>query len=128
MRKPAKIRTVGTTSAILTLAALCGAATSALSTAAWAQDPSEVVNNQVQAGDVFSQGTLNVVTVEEGVTQSTSATGNSVQAYGDRTDMAVTSNQTLVGSVIAQTVVNVDANLGADSAISTTALGNTADV
>ena len=107
----------------MTLVALCGVATSA-----FAQDPSEVVNNQVQAGDVFSQGTLNVVTVEEGVTQSTSATGNSVQAYGDRTDMAVTSNQTLVGSVIAQTVVNVDSNLGADSAISTTALGNTADV
>jgi hypothetical protein len=107
----------------VTLVALCGVATSA-----FAQDPSEVINNQVQVGDVFSQGTLNVVTVEEGVTQSTSATGNSVQAYGDRTDMAVTSNQTLVGSVIAQTVVNVDSNLGADSAVATTALGNTADV
>ncbi len=109
------------------LVALCGVATSALPTGAWAQ-PSEVINNQVQAGDVFATGTLNVVTVEEGVTQSTSATGNSVQAYGDRTDMAVTSNQTLVGSVVAQTVVNVEDNLGADSAISTTALGNTADI
>jgi hypothetical protein len=123
MPKPVKTPTAGTKTAIVTLVALCGVATSA-----FAQDPSEVVNNQVQVGDVFSQGTLNVVTVEEGVTQSTSATGNSVQAYGDRTDMAVTSNQTLVGSVIAQTVVNVDSNLGADSAISTTALGNTADV
>lgn len=103
------------------LVALCGAATSAS-----AQSP--VVNNQVQNGDIFAQGTLNIVTVEEGAQQSTTATGNSVQAYGDRTDMAVTSNQTMVGSVIAQTVVNVDASLGADTAVSTMALGNTADV
>ena len=109
------------------LVALCGAATSAAPlSSAWAQSP--VVNNQVQNGDVFSQGTLNIVTVEEGAQQSTTATGNSVQAYGDRTDMAVTSNQTMVGSVIAQTVVNVDANLGADTAVSTMALGNTADI
>ena len=105
------------------LVALCGAATSAL-----AQDPSSVINNQVQADDVFAQGTLNIVTVEEGAQQSTTATGNSVQAYGDRTDMAVTSNQTLVGSVIAQTVINVDSSLGSDTAVSTTALGNTADI
>lgn len=111
----------------MTLAALCGVATSGIAGAAWAQ-PSEVINNQVQAGDVFSQGTLNIVTVEEGVTQDTSATGNSVQAYGDQTDMAVTSNQTLVGNVVAQSVVNVDTSLGEDSAVSTTALGNTADI
>ena len=104
------------------LVALCGAATSAFA------QPSEVINNQVQAGDVFATGTLNIVTVEEGAQQSTTATGNSMQAYGDRTDMAVTSNQTLVGNVIAQTVVNVDTSLGDDTAISTMALGNTADV
>ena len=39
------------------LVALCGAATSAS-----AQSP--VVNNQVQNGDIFAQGTLNIVTVE----------------------------------------------------------------
>jgi hypothetical protein len=105
------------------LAALCGVATSA-----WSQDPSEVINNQVQVGDVFSQGTLNIVTVEEGVQQDTSATGNAVQAYADQADMAVTSNQTLVGSVQAQTVVNVSGNLGEDSAVSTLAIGNTADI
>ena len=108
---------------------LCGAATSAFAPPALAQvDPSDVVNNQVQNGDVFSQGTLNIVTVEEGASLDTSATGNSVQAYGDLTDMAVTSNQTMVGSVIAQSRINVDANLGADTAVSTTALGNTADI
>ncbi len=105
---------------------LCGAVTSASSSIAWGQSP--VVNNQVQNGDVFSQGTLNIVTVEDGAQQSTTATGNSVQAYGDRTDMSVTSNQTMVGSVIGQTVVNVASDLGADTAVSTTALGNTADI
>jgi hypothetical protein len=106
------------------LVALCGAATSHAQDAA----PSDVFNNQVQVGDVFSQGTLNVVTVEEGVQQDTSATGNAVQVYADQADMSVTSNQTLTGSVVAQTVVDVSDNLGADSAVSTTALGNTSDV
>lgn len=103
------------------LAVLCGAATSQTL-------PSEVINNQVQAGDIFSQGALNIVTVEEGVDASTSATGNSVQAYADQADMAVTSNQTVVGSVVGQTVVNVTGSLGEESYVSTTALGNTADV
>jgi hypothetical protein len=103
------------------LAVLCGAATS--------QDyPSEVVNDQVQVGDVFSQGTLNIVTVSEGVTASNTATGNAVQAYADRSNMQIRSNQTVVGAVVAQTVVNVSGSMGAESSISSTAVGNTSSV
>ncbi len=103
------------------LAVLCGVATSQTL-------PGQVINNQVQVGDIFSQGELNIVTVEEGVDSSTTATGNSVQAYSDQADMAVTSNQTLVGSVVGQTVVNVTGSLGKDSYVSTAAIGNTADI
>ncbi|MBI1406152.1 MAG: holin [Caulobacter sp.] len=123
MARPAKTPIAGTISAIPMLLVLCGAATSHAQSA-----PSDVFNNQVQVGDVFSQGTLNVVTVEEGVQQDTSASGNAVQVYADQADMSVTSNQTMAGSAVAQTVVDVSDYLGADSAVSTTALGNTSDV
>jgi hypothetical protein len=103
------------------LAVLCGAATSQ-------EAPSDVFNNQVQVGDVFAQGALNIVTVQEGVEASTSATGNAVQGYADQGDMTIISNQTMTGSTVAQTRVDVSGSLGADSGISTTAIANTSDV
>jgi len=105
------------------LAVLCAAATSHAQ-----PQPSAVINNQIQLGDVFDSQTINVVTVEEGVGAETGATGNSVLAAADRSDLAITSNQTMVGATRAQTVVNATAGLGDSSQINTTATGNVADL
>jgi hypothetical protein len=103
------------------LGVLCGAATSQ-------ELPSDVFNNQVQVGDVFSQGFLNVVTVEDGVDSATVATGNGVQVYADRARLSVTSNQTLSGDVIAQSRIDVSRRMGLDSSLSAIAVGNSSDV
>lgn len=105
------------------LVALCAAATSQAQT-----PPSPVINNQIQLGDVFATQTIDVVTVEEGVGAETTATGNSVLAAGDGSDLSVTSNQTMTGATRAQTVVDASAGLGESSQINTTATGNVADL
>lgn len=104
------------------LAALCAVATST------AQAQSPVVNNQIQLGDVFATQTLNVVTVEEGVGAETNANGNAVVAAVDRTNMSVTSNQTMAGATSAWTVVNATGSMGESSQVNTTATGNIADI
>jgi len=103
------------------LSVLCGAATSQ-------ELPSDVFNNQVQVGDVFSQGALNIVTVEDGVDAAVSATGNAVQVYSDQARLSVTSNQTLSADVVAQSRIDVSRRLGNETSLSTTALGNTSSV
>jgi len=105
------------------LVALCAAATSQAQT-----PPSEVINNQIQLGDVFATQTLNVVEVEDGVNAETSASGNALVGSVVDADLSLTSNQTMAGPAIAQTPVNVTADMGAASQINTTAMGNTADV
>lgn len=100
------------------LAALCGAATSA------AQTASEVLNNQVQAGDVFATQTLDVVEVDDGVSAETAATGNLLVGSVDGADLSVISNQTMVGSTVATTTVEVETGMGATSQINTTAIAN----
>nr|QQZ51657.1 holdfast anchor protein HfaD [Phenylobacterium glaciei] len=96
----------------------CGAATSQTST---------VLNNQVQLGDVFSQQTLNVETVSDSTTANTTASGNAYSASTDGSDLDLRSNQTSSGNVLANTVVNVDTNSGAQTYLSTTATGNLGD-
>ena len=93
----------------------CGAATSQTST---------VLNNQIQLGDVFSQQTLNVETVSESTTANTTATGNVYSASTDSSDLDVRSNQTSSGDILAHTLVNVAANSGAETNLTTTAGGN----
>ena len=100
------------------LVALCAAATSQAQT-----PPSPVINNQIQLGDVFATQTIDVVTVEEGVGAETTATGNSVLAAGDGSDLSITSNQTMAGATRAQTVVDASTGLGESSQINTTATG-----
>ncbi|MDP1629851.1 MAG: holdfast anchor protein HfaD [Caulobacter sp.] len=119
MARPAKTQIAGAIAAIPLLAALCAAATSHAQT-----PPSEVINNQIQLGDVFSTQTLNVVEVEEGVSAGTSATGNALVGSVEAADLAITSNQTMAASAIASTTVNVDTGMGAVSQINTTAIGN----
>lgn len=106
------------------LVALCAAATSSQAQT----PPSTVINNQIQLGDMFGTDTLNVVTVQEGVSAETTVNGNAVQAAVVGTDMAITSNQTMVGSAVATTTVNASGGLGASSQINTTASGNVADI
>lgn len=93
----------------------CGAATSQTST---------VLNNQIQLGDVFSQQTLNVETVSESTTANTTATGNVYSASTDSSDLDIRSNQTSSGDILAHTLVNVAANSGAETNLTTTAGGN----
>lgn len=113
MRRPAKILLVGTIVATATY----GAATSQTA-------PSSVFNDQVQLGDVFSQTTLNVVEVGETTTGVSTATGNGYTAGVDSGDVDMRSNQTLQGDVAADTALNVTANAGLSTRLTTAATGN----
>lgn len=104
------------------LVALCAGATSQAQT-----PPSEVINNQIQLGDVFATQTLNVVDVSDGVGAETAATGNGLVGAVVDADLSLTSNQTMAGSVVAQTPTYVTTNMGDSSQINTTATGNSAD-
>ncbi len=101
------------------IALLCAAGTSQGQT-----PPSEVINNQIQLGDVFSTQVLNVVEVTDGVGAETSATGNNLVGATEGADLNITSNQTMAGSTIASTVANVTTGMGASSQINTSAIGN----
>jgi hypothetical protein len=120
MARPAKTLLAGAISAIPLLSLLCGAATSQT------VDPSQVINNQIQLGDVFTSGTLTVVTAADVQSQS-SATGNAVVAGADGADMAVTSNQTMAGSALSQTVVDMTTSRPDSVYLSNAATGNAAD-
>lgn len=98
---------------------LCAAATSQAQT-----PPSEVINNQIQLGDVFGTQVLDVVEVSEGVSAETSATGNNLIGSTEGADLNITSNQTMAGSTIASTTVNVTTDMGETSQINTSAIGN----
>ena len=104
------------------IALLCAAGTSQAQT-----PPSEVVNNQIQLGDVFSTQTLNVVSVTEGVGAETSSTGNNLVGSTDGADLNITSNQTMAGSTISSTTVTVTGEMGESSQINTTAIANSVE-
>ena len=101
------------------IALLCAAGTSQAQT-----PPSEVVNNQIQLGDVFSTQVLNVVSATEGVGAETSSTGNNLVGSTEGADLNITSNQTMAGSTISSTTVNVAGTMGDSSQVNTTAIGN----
>ncbi|MBI5941534.1 MAG: holdfast anchor protein HfaD [Caulobacterales bacterium] len=101
------------------IALLCAAGTSQAQT-----PPSEVINNQIQLGDVFSTQTLDVVSVTEGVGAETTSTGNNLVGSTEGADLNITSNQTMAGSTISSTTVNVTGEMGESSQINTTAIGN----
>lgn len=86
--------------------------------------PSPVLNNQINLGEIFSEQTLNVQTVSDGVTASTTAQANGVSVGVTNADASITSNQTNQGSVYGHTVVDVGVNAGASSAVRSTAVGN----
>lgn len=101
------------------LALLCAVGTSQAQT-----PPSEVINNQIQLGDVFSTQTLDVVEVSEGVSAQTATTGNNLIGSTEGADLNITSNQTMAGSTTAATTVNVTTGMGDSSQINTIAIGN----
>jgi len=105
--------------AIPALALLCAVGTSHAQT-----PPGEVVNNQIQLGDVFSSQTLDVVEVTDGVSAETAATGNNLIGSTEGANLTITSNQTMAGSTIASTTANVATGLGDVSQINTIAIGN----
>ncbi|HEX5379438.1 MAG TPA: holdfast anchor protein HfaD, partial [Phenylobacterium sp.] len=113
MPKRGLILLAGTLAGILP----CGAATSQTT-------PSSVLNNQVQLGDVFSTQTLNVETVTDQTVGESHATGNQYQASVDGQDIDVRLNQTANGNVTGDTRLNVAADSGAVTQITTTAVGN----
>jgi hypothetical protein len=116
MPKRGLILLAGTLAGILQ----CGAATSQTA-------PSSVLNNQVQLGDVFSNGTLNVETVTDQTVGESHATGNTYAASTAGQNIDVRSNQTANGNVTGDTRLNVASNSGAATSITTTAVGNSGE-
>lgn len=101
---------------------LSGAVTSPVY--AQATSPSPVLNSQINLGEIFSEQALNVQTVSDGVTASTTAQANGVSVGVTNADASVTSDQTNRGAVYGHTVVDVGGSAGATSALRTTAVGN----
>lgn len=99
---------------------LSGVATSQTTT------PSPVLNNQINLGEIFSEQVLNVQTVSDGVTASTTAKANGVSVGVTNADAAVTSNQDNKALVSGYGAVDVASNAGASTAVRTTAVGNSA--
>jgi len=81
-------------------------------------------NNQINVGNLFADQALNVVTVEEGVTATTTAAGNTFGLTAHGADAGVTSNQDNQGTISAHGVVDVSGSMGASSNVATTAVGN----
>lgn len=103
---------------------LSGVATS--QTTSGSTGPSPVLNSQINLGEIFSEQTLNVQTVSDGVTASTTAQANGVSVGVTNADASVTSSQDNKGVVYGHGVVDVGADAGASSAVRTTAVGNAA--
>ena len=108
MRAAAKTRPAGTSAAILTCALLSAAATSV----AFAQDAPasvgrDVINGQVQLGDVFADQRIVVTTAEQTVNAAT-AVGNIASATGVGGDLSFTSTQTNAGAIKATATTQAD--------------------
>jgi hypothetical protein len=118
MRKAAKTLIAGTIAAIPLQLLLCGAATSQTAPAA----PNQVVIDQVQLGDVFSNVTLNVVTAQV-ITANNSAVGNSATVGTDDGDLHADVKQSLKANVNAETTLNLTGSAGT-TVLNTSAYGN----
>lgn len=91
---------------------------------AQATSPSQVLNNQINLGQLFSEQSLNVQTVSDGVTASSTAQANGVSVGVTNADASVFSSQDNQGEVYAHGVAKIGANAGAASAVRATAVGN----
>lgn len=108
---------------------MCAILSGAVTSPAFAQNsPSPVLNNQLNLGEIFSEQTLNVQTVSDGVTASTVAQANGVSVGVTNADATATSYQDNQGKVYGHTIVDVGDNAGAASAVRSTAAGNSASL
>ena len=124
MRAAAKTRPAGATVAILTCAALA-AATSAASQDAPAPAGRDVINGQVQLGDVFAGQTLQVQSAEQTTAQAT-AVGDIVSAIGQGADLSFTNRQDQSGAVVAVAATEVKGSSGAFAGVTSSASANAA--
>lgn len=92
------------------------------------EQPSRVLNNQLQLGDVIAGQSLNVVGSDDQITTSTNASGNSVFASTDNEDMDVESDQALEGDVRAETRLEGSGTFEGPVTLATQATGNTAQI
>ena len=90
--------------------------------------PSPVLNSQINLGEIFSEQTLNVQTVSDGVTASTTAQANGVSVGVTNADASVRSSQDNQGKVYGHTIVDIGGSGGAASALRSTAVGNAASL
>src|SRR5579875_2846737 len=119
MRKLAKIRLVGTIAGILPPLLLCGVATSQTVSA-----DNQVINQQVQLGDIWSGQTLQVDSASNGASSTSTAVGNAASAAAYQSSLDVQSSQT-AGNVAASSVATVNGSAGPYYAVTTSATGNT---
>jgi hypothetical protein len=116
MHRRAKTPVVGTLIAIPLFALSCGAATS------------QVISQQIQLGDVFTEQTMNVVDVSDSITMTSVAMGNGFSASNNSGGaLSVQAGQTLGGQVRATAVLDAAGTMGKTATITTTATGNSLD-
>jgi hypothetical protein len=97
-------------------ALLCGAATS------------QVISDQLQLGDVFTEQTMNVVDVSDYIGLTTTAMGNGLSASNaSGSAMTVNGRQTLEGAVSSTIVLDAAGSMGQSTVLSTSATGNSID-
>ncbi len=92
-----------------------------------ATSQSTVDNTQVQLGDVFATGTLNVVTNTGDTTAVTTATGNGLTGSVITGGVNIQSTQSSAAAVAAQSTINVANDAGPSLTSTTAATGNTGD-
>jgi hypothetical protein len=89
---------------------------------------SQVVNQQVQLGDVFTEQTMNVVDVSDTISMTSAAMGNGASASNATGGaMSFTSNQQLQGQVRSTGVLDAAGTMGLRTIVSTSATGNSVD-
>ena len=101
--------------AIPLLPPLCGVATS---------QTSQVLNGQVQLGDVTANQTLNINAVSDQTTAVSTATGNAFSGAVESNSVNVDSTQSMQGSASAHTILNVITDAGAQVSLTDVATGN----
>ena len=89
---------------------------------------SQVLNGQVQLGNVTASQSLDVTTVTDQTVATTTATGNAVTMAADSGSLDVQSSQSMQGSATATTQLTVEpGGYTGETALTTAATGNTGE-
>ncbi len=126
MRTPVQSLAAGASALAIALA--CAGAAAAQSQQPTAPAPagpvSNVINDQVQLGDVWAEQTLIVEGAEHGLASTTNAMGNSLAASVENTGLNFVNSQRLAGDVTGQSHVQAMGTAGPLCINSTSATGN----